>query len=169
MADALTAVTDSLLVVSNAEDAGDWIPGAPVARDVRPERGSLVGLHTALHGARRIGEDDVLVVAWDMPFVTAPLLRLIRDRLTPPVLAALPEIGGRLEPFCAAYATACLPAVEAAIASGDLRLSGLVDRLSPVRRMGEGELRGAGDPARLFMNVNSAEDLAAAERLARGD
>src|SRR2546428_649003 len=76
VASALDGVATEIMIVSNAEDAADWIPGIRVVHDLRPERGSLVGIHAAISHARA----PVLVVAWDMPFVTRALLSTIRDR-----------------------------------------------------------------------------------------
>jgi len=108
-----------------------------------------------------------VVVAWDLPFVTQSLIRLLREKLTPPVFAAIPETS-ELQPFCAAYSRRCLPIVEAALDAGELRVSALIDSLPLVRRIGISELAKIGDPDRLFYNVNSPADLARAEAMARG-
>lgn len=166
VADALRSVVDSLVLVANAPDAGEWLDGVRVVRDGRDIRGSLVGLETALKAARG---DAVLLVAWDMPFVSATLLRLIASRLSTPVFAAVPELTDGLEPFCAAYAGRCLPLVEQRLAQGELRMASFIDALPVVRRIGAGELAPLGDPARLFLNINTPADLAAAEGMARED
>ena len=157
-------MTDVVLV-ANAPDANAWLPHARVARDVDDRRGSLLGLHTALTAA---GGDDVLVVAWDMPFVTAALLRFIASRLMAPIQAAVPESVNGLEPFCTAYSARCLPVVERQLSANELRMGAFIDELPVVRRIGAGELGPFGDPSRLFFNVNTATDLASAEGMARG-
>jgi molybdopterin-guanine dinucleotide biosynthesis protein A len=136
-----------------------------IRQDVRPERGSLVGIHSALATAG----DDVLVVAWDMPFVSTALLSLIASRLVPGVFAAIPETARGLQPLCAAYSRRCLPLIERAIDAGNLKVSAFVDALPVVRLIGPSELEPLGDPERLFFNVNTPADLAEAERMARGD
>jgi molybdopterin-guanine dinucleotide biosynthesis protein A len=164
VAAAMRATVDEIVLIANAPDAPEWLPGVRVVRDRRPERGGLVGISTALEAAAGA---DVLVVAWDMPFVTPALLRTIASRLTPPIAAVVPYVGPRAQGLCAAYAASCRPAADAAIARGDLAVSAFVDELPVVRRLGDAELSAIGDPARLFVNVNSAADLAAAEVLAR--
>lgn len=134
-----------------------------VVADVRPAVGSLVGIHTALSTAGA----DVLVVGWDMPFVTPRLLHMISRALTPPLFAAVPETG-RLQPLCAAYSIRCLPILEAALDAGNLKISAFIDALPIVRRIGPSELAKVGDPDRLFFNVNTPESLALAEQMARG-
>ena len=161
VAAALGATTSGLIVVSNAPDATRWIPGARVYADVRPERGSLVGIHTALSAAG----GDVLIVAWDMPFVSAELLTLIRDRRRGTATAVIPESPSGDEPFCALYTPRCLPIIEAALDAGDLRLSHLIARLPSVERVSMSDIQIIGDPATLLFNVNTPEDLARAEAM----
>ena len=161
VATALRAVSSHVMIISNAPDASAWIPGVRAYGDVRAERGSLIGIHTALTRSA----DDVLVVAWDMPFVSPALLRLIRDRRRAESLAVFPVGPSGPEPFCALYTRACLPLIEAALDAGELRLSRLVESISNAERIPMSDIEGVGDPATLFFNVNSAEDLRTAETL----
>lgn len=153
--------------MSNAVDAATWIPDIPAIRDVRSERGSLVGIHTALTYA--VGRDDLLVVAWDMPFVSAELLRLVCDGARRSRFAAVPDGPSGLEPMCAVYKPDALPFVIDALDAGDLRLTNLVGRLPSYERISLATIADVGDPARLFFNVNTADDLVTAERMARDD
>lgn len=161
IASALRPVVETIAIVSNAPDALDWLPGAPVWRDERAERASIVGIHSALLHAER-----ALVVAWDMPFVTESLMRALSDGLTSQVSAVVPEGPRGPEPMCALYTRDCLDAVERALDENDLRMTALVGQLPrlvliPLREVGR-----IGDPSRLFFNVNSPEDLLAAETMA---
>jgi len=70
VASALRQVADDLLLIANAEGAETWLPGVRTARDVRVGCGALGGVHAALAAAG----SDVLLVAWDMPFVTAAVI-----------------------------------------------------------------------------------------------
>lgn len=161
VAEALRASTDELLVVANDPAAGAWLPGVRVAGDVRPGEGSLGGLHAALSHA----PGAVLVVAWDMPFVPAALLRRLRSfGETLGADAALPESGSRrgLEPMCAWYAPACLPPITAALDRGDRRVIAFFDAIH-VARLPAAEVATYGDPERVFLNVNTADELARAE------
>ena len=158
---ALRAVTSELILLSNADDAEQWLPGVTVVRDARPERGSLVGLHTAL----TYTSSPILVVAWDMPFVTSKLLELIVSRSVHEPFATLPTGTEGPEPFCAAYAPACVPFVEAALDAGDLRMSSMLQRLPSTTLIAANELANVGDRVRLFFNVNTPHDLAVAEEM----
>jgi molybdopterin-guanine dinucleotide biosynthesis protein A len=164
VASAIRAVTTEVVLVANARDAEQWLAGVPVHRDTRPERGSVVGVHTAIATAR--ARDVVLVVAWDMPFVSADLLSLLATRVRDGAFAAFPEGPSGPEPFCAAYTAACLPDIERAIARGDFRMASVVAALPNATRVGLAEVRRFGDPAKLFFNVNTTADLETAERMA---
>jgi molybdopterin-guanine dinucleotide biosynthesis protein A len=163
VARALAEATDKLLLVANAPEAATWLPGVRVAGDLRPGEGALGGLHAALAHAGT----DIVLVAWDMPFVPATLLRELRARgEREGADAVLPESDGSrrgVEPLCAWYAARCLPAVEAALDSGDRRVVAFHANVD-ARRVPIEEVAAFGDPARLFGNVNTPDDLARAEQ-----
>jgi len=159
VASALRDVTDTLLLVANHPEASTWLPGVPLGADIVPNAGGLGGIHAALHHAR----SAVLVVAWDMPFVPPGLLSRLRE-LGDGADVAVPESGSRrgVEPLCAFYATSCLPAIEQSLAMDDLRVVGFHASVR-VARLPAGDVSAFGDPALLFMNVNTPDDLAIAE------
>ena len=150
------------LLIANAPDAPTWRPDLRVVPDLRPGLGAVGGILTAV----MVAPAPVVVVAWDMPFVTAPLLRLLAARLDG-ADAVLPASGSRrgVEPLCAGYGPACGPAIEQAIAAGDQRAIGFHAGVR-VTVVAVAELRTLGDPARLFFNVNRPEDLDVAGRFA---
>jgi len=159
VASALGACTDELLLVANDPRAHDWLPGVRLEGDLRPGEGSLGGIHAALAHAR----EGVLVVAWDMPFVVPALLARLRQLGEGHVDAAVPESDSRrgVEPLCAWYGPACRPAIEAALDRGDRRVIAFFDAIR-VARLGAAEVATLGDPTRLFLNVNSPDELARA-------
>ena len=161
--DAVRAVTPDVLLVSNAPDAESWIDGIRVGSDLRHERGSLIGIHTALATTNC----PTLVLAWDMPFVTSALLSLIVERGTGERFATIPESASGLEPFCALYMPTCLPTIEMAIDEGDLRVTSLPNRFPSFTKVLVAAIEQIGDPTQLFFNVNSAAGLAQAERIER--
>lgn len=151
------------LLVANAPEAAAWRPDLRVVPDVRPGLGSLGGIYTAVCQAPA----PVVAVAWDMPFVTPELIRALAAGLGAHD-AFLPESGGRrgVEPLCAAYGPACREAIVASLDAGDLRAIGFHAGI----RLGilpHAEVARLGDPALLFFNVNTADDLARADELWR--
>jgi molybdopterin-guanine dinucleotide biosynthesis protein A len=160
VADVLRDVTDDLLLVANHPAAVEWLPDVPVQADLVPNAGGLGGIHAALHRA----QTSVLIVAWDMPFVPAPLLSRLRD-MGDAADVAVPESDSSrrgVEPLCAFYAPACLPFIEHSLAQGDLRVVGFHANVR-VARLPADEVFAFGDPELLFMNVNTPDDLARAE------
>lgn len=165
LAAVLQAVTGTEpILVANAPDAPSWRPGLRTIPDVRPDAGALGGLLTAIEAAAPAA---ALVVAWDMPFVPAGLLRALAERL-PGVDAVLPESAGRrgVEPLCAAYGPGCRDPISSAIDRGDLRAIAFHSAVR-IGILPLAEVRRHGDPELLFFNVNTAEDLARAEALWR--
>ncbi|HEX9755123.1 MAG TPA: molybdenum cofactor guanylyltransferase [Gemmatimonadales bacterium] len=156
------ALGDLPLLVANAPDAEHWRPDLRVVPDSEPGHGTLSGLLTAV----RVAPAPVVCAAWDMPFVPPGLLRALAAGLDGHDVY-LPASGGRrgLEPLCAAYGPACGAAIERSIVAGDLRAIGFHEFVR-VGILREDVVRGFGDPARLFFNINTAEDLLRAEELA---
>ena len=156
---ALEPAVDDLLLIANDDNAADWLPGVRCESDVLRDVGSVAGIHAALVHASA----PVIVVAWDMPFVPTGLLRALRDAgQTADV--AVPESDSRrgLEPLCAYYGSACVSAIEHRIAADDRRVIGFYDDVR-VARVPVADVARFGDPARLFMNVNTPEERILAE------
>jgi molybdopterin-guanine dinucleotide biosynthesis protein A len=157
------ALGEPPLLVANAPDAGGWRPDLRTVPDARPGLGALGGLFTAVLEAPA----PVVCVAWDMPFVSAALVRELADGLARHD-AVLPESGGRrgVEPLCAAYGPACRDAMAASLDERDLRAIGFHRRIDvgilPLERV-----RALADPEFLFFNVNTQDDLGRADELWR--
>lgn len=161
----LRAVADD--VVLSANDLTAYAPTGLAARaDLVPDVGALGGIHAALSWARERGDAGILAIACDMPFPSLKLLQAIRD-LAPAHDAVLPESDNRrgLEPLFGYYSIACLPAISAAIDRDDLRMIGFHDDIDLYRVPLEA-VRKLGDPALMFMNVNTREELELAQRIA---
>jgi molybdenum cofactor guanylyltransferase len=120
-------------------------------------RHPLNGLLTALRASAGRG---VVAIACDMPLVPARLLRWLAQIEAP---AAVCEVGGRLEPLLGRYSSQATGVLAEALARG-AAMREAVAALDP-HVVGERELARFGDPERIVFNVNSPEDLIAAERL----
>jgi molybdopterin-guanine dinucleotide biosynthesis protein A len=132
-----------------------------VVPDTRPGFGALGGIYTAIVA----GPAPVVLAAWDMPFVSAELIRALAAGLDSHD-AYLPESDGRrgIEPLCAAYGPACRAAIETSMEQGDLRAIAFHQAINagilPLDRVRELD-----DPARLFFNLNTPDDLPEANAL----
>lgn len=162
VATALSSATDALIIASSHPDAAAWIPGVPIAPDVLPVRASVTGIHAALVAAR----SAVMAIAWDMPFVPAPLVAELVARLAAGATAVVPRPAGA-EPLCAAYSATARGHIEAMTAGGLMKLASILERLPGVEFVEAPALRRFGDPEVMFFNVNSAADLERAQAIAR--
>lgn len=157
---ALAAVTREQLIVANDPSADEWFPGRRVIGDDDPGLGPLGGLATALRAAEGA---PVLVVAWDMPFVTAGLLGALRDEGAREQASVVPVHGvaERAEPLCAYYRPEALAVCLRLLAAGERRATALHAALPGARLLRGAALARHGDPARLFTSVDTAERLEA--------
>lgn len=132
--------------------------------DPEPHAGVLAALAQGLAAA---ASATCLAVACDMPFVSRALfehqLRLLED-----ADVVIPRDAEGLQPMHAAYRREpVLQAVRAALARGDRRMVSYFGDVR-VREVPEPELRPF-EPERVFLNVNTPEDLARAQALAAAD
>jgi molybdopterin-guanine dinucleotide biosynthesis protein A len=105
----------------------------------------------------------VVAIAGDMPLVPAKLLSWIAQIEED---VAVCEVGGELEPLLGRYSPTVADALEEALANG-ASMRETVRSLNPFV-IEEAKLARFADPERIVFNVNSPEDVAAAEDLLAG-
>lgn len=147
--------------------AGRSYAGYACVTDSVPDCGPMSGIEAGLAAAEAADCTALLVLACDMPFMTAALLeRLIAARAAwrercgeAPLMTAFTLRGsGRFQCLTAVYDVAALPLLRACLRAGRFGLYGVTP---PERRclvaFEEGELP-------FFFNVNTPEDALAAGR-----
>lgn len=157
--DVLRAVTPRILLVGATADACLPADVEPVP-DRTPGCGPLGGLDAALAAADGA---PVLLVACDMPFLSAALLRAMLADLHG-VDAVVPRTERGYHPLCAVYGPACQAAVRRRLEHGALRVRDLFDDVR-VRVVEGPDLARFGEPSHLLANVNTQADLDALESL----
>jgi molybdopterin-guanine dinucleotide biosynthesis protein A len=163
----LSPIADEIIVTTNKPEAYQFL-GLPLFPDLAPGRGALGGLYTALSAA---SQPLVAVVACDMPFVCPDLLAALRDALIADEAdIAIPRLQSGLEPFHAVYRRdACLPHIQATLEADQWRVDAWFAKVGR-RYFDLQELRSYDPDLRCFSNVNTPEELAAAEQQAlQGD
>jgi molybdopterin-guanine dinucleotide biosynthesis protein A len=153
--EALRGVVDRILIV-DSRPRPVAVPGAESVLDLRPGTGSLGALYTAIATA----DDDVIVVACDMPFVTGPFLRFLGERLGE-ADAAVPRTADGWHPLCAAYARGCLGPMARSLDAGSLKIADTLARLR-VREIGPEAIAPFDRGGALLLNLNTPDDLARA-------
>jgi molybdopterin-guanine dinucleotide biosynthesis protein A len=157
---------DEIILTTNEPEAFAWL-GLRAVSDLYPGVGALAGLHTALATA---SHPEVLVVACDMPFVSAELLReelrLLRNE---GIDAVVPDSGEGYEPFHAAYRREpCLAAVEAALQAGQRRMISWFPA-ARVRILSAAEVNRFDPRGVAFLNANTPEEFERCEALAHAE
>ena len=179
----LSPVADEVIVTTNrpAEYAFLGASIRPVEHSVRrlrlvpdlkPGRGALGGLYTAIASATH---PIVAVVACDMPFASARLIEaasgimvaeaadVVIPRMTQTEPAGKSE---GFEPLHAVYRRAtCLPAIEAAIEADQWKVIAWFPQVK-LRVLTPTELESLDPDGLAFWNVNTPEEFARAEELA---
>ena len=164
VADSLRRVCGSVILAANDAHASEWLPGTTVVRDAHPGAGGLAGVEAALRHA-----GDVVIVAWDMPFVTPDLLQeLARRAREHDATSVVPESDSPhgFEPFCAFYSARVLKQLSAFLVRGGGPARDFISAIHGVDRMPLNELGAFGDPATLFLSVNTPGDLSRARTIA---
>ena len=160
---AIKMVTPDVVLSANHEDAPMWLENVAVVADKSTGIGGIAGIHAALSSGR-----DVIVVAWDMPFVTGDLLQVIvSEGVEHGADAAVPRSDSPfgVEPFCAWYTARALEPMGRFLAEGGGSARDLLARLPRVRYIPRSVTARFGDPHLLFFSVNTAEDLARARAI----
>jgi molybdenum cofactor guanylyltransferase len=154
----LAAFTEAGLETMVVAKADTDLPAldVPVVRDEPLESHPLHGVLAALKAA---AGRPVVVVACDMPFVTAPLLGWLA---TLPG-NAMPLLDGALQPLLARYEPDAAATLAAAAREGRPARAA-AEALDPIA-IDEAQLGRFGDPRRLLLNVNDDRDLALAREL----
>jgi molybdopterin-guanine dinucleotide biosynthesis protein A len=154
----LGSLTDDIMIVGRDPS---WLTHPPcryrVVFDRFADCGPLAGLDAALAEAVH---QLVVIVACDMPYITAPLLgRLAALAAGDDVDAAVPRTTRGDHPLCAAYTQRCRPVVLRRLTERGLAMKDLLKDLR-VLTLDEQELRQFGAPQHLLANVNTPDDYA---------
>jgi molybdopterin-guanine dinucleotide biosynthesis protein A len=157
----MNSIADEIIVTTN-QPAGYEFLGLRLVPDLKPGRGALGGLYTAIASA---SHPLVAVAACDMPFASPEFFegaRRIIDEEQADVVIAKTDEG--YEPLHALYRReTCLPAIEAAIEADQWKVISWFPR-AKVRVLTGGEVK-LFDPSGLcFWNLNTPEEFVEAER-----
>ncbi|MBI5918433.1 MAG: molybdenum cofactor guanylyltransferase [Nitrosomonadales bacterium] len=121
--------------------------------------GPLAGL---VAGLAQADTPWVFAVACDMPFVSPALVVKLAD-FRAGHQAVVPLVGGHPQPLAAFYGVGALATMRNSLASGDLSLRGMLQKLD-VCFVEEAELRACDPQLRSFFDLDTPQDVAAAKQ-----
>ena len=159
----LSPIADEVIVTTNRPDIYQFL-NCRLFPDLKPGRGALGGLYTAIASA---AHPIVAVVACDMPFASATLIEgmtqiLVKNEAD--VVIAKSEEG--YEPIHAVYRReACLPAIEAAIEADQWKVIAWFPQVK-VHTLTAQDIRQYDPSGLAFWNVNTPEEFMEAEQIA---
>jgi len=153
--DELSTIADDILIVGARQMPAAETDGPPVR--LVPDRVAGCGPLGGLDAALAATSGPLIVVACDMPFVTARFLDYLRS-LTADADAVVPRTERGYHPVCAAYTQACRPVVETSLAEHRLSMREWLERVR-VRVVEAKEIDAFGSRARLLANVNTPAEL----------
>jgi molybdopterin-guanine dinucleotide biosynthesis protein A len=181
----LAPIADELIVTTNRPEdysflttstrpIGESVHRVRLISDLKPGRGSLGGLYTAIASA---SNPIVAVIACDMPFASAPLIEaasrlLVQEEadVVIPRLASQEQQKGKsgkgYEPLHAVYRReTCLPAIEAAIDADQWKVIAWFPEVK-VRVLKPDEIKQYDRVGLAFWNLNTPEEFMQAENIA---
>ena len=141
------------LSVGSAERAALAPEGVPAVADLYPDRGPMGGLQAGLQACKT---DWLLLVAVDSPFLDRELADGLLKNIGESSVCVY-TLDGRPQPLFGLYHRSCGAVAEDLILHGENRMLRLLDRCGGVYLPTESEAA--------FRNLNTPEELAAAEQL----
>jgi len=156
----LKEITNVLLIVTNSPGEYAFL-NIPMAQDILPGKGAFGGIYTALSFSDAFYS---LVVACDMPFLSADFLRyMVQIKAEYDIVIPKHSLG--YEPLCAIYAKTCVGKIENLLEAGRLKIAELFPMVR-TRYVGEEEIKPYNSNGMLFFNINTREDFLRAQRKA---
>ena len=151
IAETLLKLTGSVSIVGRQTDS----PSLPSVADVYPKWGALGGLHAALNACKR---EWAIVVACDLPFVTADLFSLLAEKRLGHDAVVPIQHDSRPQPLAAFYRVdPCRKRATELIEAGHRRPLDLLDTVK-TRWVSFAEIRNLDQAERFFVNINTPSD-----------
>ncbi|WP_432821499.1 formate dehydrogenase accessory sulfurtransferase FdhD [Trichloromonas sp.] len=143
---------DEVVLVTNSPSLYADLPCRKVP-DIYYRQGALAGIHSGLCHAR---SERSFVVACDMPFLSAPVIRQLCARGDQGDVV-IPRSGHGLEPLHALYSKLCLPAIEQVLDAGRRKIIQFFHEVQVVE-VPAAELLQVDPEGMSFRNINTPQE-----------
>jgi molybdopterin-guanine dinucleotide biosynthesis protein A len=131
-----------------------------VVTDLIPFRGPLMGMYTGLFYA---SADPVFFAACDMPFLNGEFIRYLLEQSRDADIT-VPETVDGLQPLHAVYARSCMSPILRLVDQDRLKVTGFYKGMR-LKVVGSEAIRRFDPEGRIFLNVNTPEEFASAEKM----
>ena len=159
---AIEPLVSSVIVVTNDAEAMAFL-GLSTVADAEPGRGPLMGLYSGLLACPT---PWALVVACDAPFLSPALLEALIARRRPDAMT-LPATERGPQPMPGLYPTTIASEIASLLKGGRAAMRDLV-ATRPVELLSAEDVRALDPEGRSFKDLDTPEDLAAAQALLEG-
>jgi len=158
---------ETVVVVGKNDNLADYRsflpPSVTILKDTVTGMGPLAGILTGMQNMR---SEYAVVLPCDSPFIKREVLTYL-FRMVQGADAAIPRWpNGNIEPLHAVYrVSAAIPAAKAALERRELFILDMIKRLNRVVYVDTEEIRKIDEELMTFFNINTQEDLIAAEKI----
>lgn len=157
----LRGMFDEVLISTNMPEAYFYL-GAPMVGDVLPSSGPMTGIYSSLLNAKG---DSIFVIACDMPFINADIVRLVCNEYekiskNANVDAAIPVYDNEPQPLFGVYCKTSMSRLEKGILEGKTALKRFLGEIN-THLISASDIKTIDFNGRSFVNINTAEDYKA--------
>lgn len=143
------------VIISTNDPKLYFYTGLPMIGDILPIRGPMTGIFSVLSSP---DTSILFVIACDMPFINAILIKYIMDSWKDKYDALIPIFNGLPQPLFGIYSKGIVNRMEEEIKSNN---KSLIDFLKKINTfyIKEGEVRNIDPEGRSFVNLNTMRDF----------
>ncbi len=132
-----------------------------IREDIIKNKGPLGGIYTGLKTAK---DDNNFVLACDMPFINADLIKYMLDFNDFDVVVPRHE---DIEPLHAIYNKNIIPVIENQIKNNELSIRATIEKIEKIKYIEKEEIEKFDKEHNCFFNINNEGDLEKARELAQ--
>jgi molybdopterin-guanine dinucleotide biosynthesis protein A len=152
-------IFDEIIIVTNDPLAYIEFTDAIIVTDIYQEKGALGGIYTGLFYA---SQKYSFAVACDMPSLDKDfILYMIEQTGKHDII--VPENAEGFQPLHAVYSRNCLPAIKRLLTADKLKITGFYKEMR-LLKITEEKIKPFNQDGRLFLNINTPEDLKVRDR-----
>jgi molybdopterin-guanine dinucleotide biosynthesis protein A len=152
-------LVDDVIVVTNSPQKYANLD-VRLVKDEHPDKGPLMGIYSGLKDSL---SKYNFIVACDMPFAKAPLIRYLMDSADDYDIV-IPKIDGKFHPLFGIYSRECIPIMQEMLKQDALKISDMFPKVKSCF-LSRQELEKFDKGLVSLVNINTMEDLVKAKEI----